>query len=335
MGKGAYGVVWKAIDRRQRRVVAIKKIVEAFHNAADAQRTYREIMVLKELNGHPNLVRILNVIRSSENRDIFLVYEHMDTDLHVVIKSGVCADEHKLFITYQILKGMAFLHQARVMHRDMKPSNVLVGSDCLVKIADFGLSRVYAEDCELTDYVATRWYRAPEILLGSTRYGLVSDMWGVGCTIAELYLGEPLLKGSNTINQIERILEFVGKPSRQDLEGINSTLAEDIVNGLAVKRRYPTVHYSAPHVKQLIEGLLTFNPLKRMTAEQALALPCFAKLRAWDSNPLQATPIALGLDDGQKLPLREYREEIYREIFEREKEMSKKWRKFLLRKLDM
>jgi mitogen-activated protein kinase 15 len=185
LGKGAYGIVWKAIDRKTREIVALKKNFDAFQNATDAQRTFREILFLQELSGHENIIRLLNVIRAENDRDIYLVFDYMETDLHAVIRANILEEIHKQYIIYQTLKCLKYMHSADVLHRDLKPSNILLNAECHIKVADFGLARSIASkesDSQplLTDYVATRWYRAPEILLGSTKYTKGVDMWSLG-----------------------------------------------------------------------------------------------------------------------------------------------------------
>uniref|UniRef100_A0A2K5DG60 Protein kinase domain-containing protein n=1 Tax=Aotus nancymaae TaxID=37293 RepID=A0A2K5DG60_AOTNA len=178
LGKGglAYGIVWKAVDRRTGEVVAIKKIFDAFRDKTDAQRTFREITLLQEFGEHPNIISLLDVIRAENDRDIYLVFECMDTDLNAVIrKGGLLQDVHVRSIFSQLLRATRFLHSGHIVHRDQKPSNVLLGADCTVKLCDFGLARSLRDLPEgpegqaLTEYVATRWYRAPEVLLSSHR----------------------------------------------------------------------------------------------------------------------------------------------------------------------
>ena len=142
LGKGAYGVVWKATDRRTGTVVAVKKIFDAFRNRTDAQRTFREIVFLKEFGNHPNIIQLLNVHRASNDKDLYLVFEFMETDLHHVIKKGnILKGIHKQYIMYQLFKATQFLHSGNVIHRDQKPSNILLDSQCNCKLADFGLAR--------------------------------------------------------------------------------------------------------------------------------------------------------------------------------------------------
>ena len=160
LGKGAYGVVWKATDRKSGTVVAVKKIFDAFRNRTDAQRTFREIVFLKEFGSHPNIIQLLNVHRASNDKDLYLVFEFMETDLHHVIKKGnILKGIHRQFIMYQLFKvedwtmlqlttvllqATQFLHSGNVIHRDQKPSNILLDSQCNCKLADFGLARSLA-----------------------------------------------------------------------------------------------------------------------------------------------------------------------------------------------
>jgi mitogen-activated protein kinase 15 len=224
LGKGAYGIVWKAIDKRSKEIVALKKCFDAFQNATDAQRTFREIIFLQELVGHENIIRLQNVIRAENDRDIYLVFDFMDTDLHAVIRANILEEIHKQYIIYQCFKCLKYMHSVNLLHRDLKPSNLLLNSECHMKVADFGLARCLdtkaGSEPILTDYVATRWYRAPEILLGSNKYTKGVDMWSMGCILAELILGKPFFPGTSTLNQLDRVLEVTGRPRPEDIEAI-------------------------------------------------------------------------------------------------------------------
>ena len=211
-GKGAYGVVYKAMDKKTKEIVALKKNFDAFQNVTDSKRTYREITLLQELNGHDNIIKLLNVIKADNEKDIYLIFEFMETDLHTVIRSNILEPIHKQFVMYQLLKALKFIHSAGIVHRDLKPSNILINSDACIKICDFGLARsvmsLTGKDIIMTDYVATRWYRAPEVLLGSTKYNSQADMWSVGCIFGELLNGKPMFPGTSTLNQLNKILEI-------------------------------------------------------------------------------------------------------------------------------
>ena len=129
LGKGAYGVVWRATDKKSKETVALKKIFDAFQNATDAQRTFREVMFLQEMKGHEHVVSLLNVLKADNDRDIYLVFEHMETDLHAAIRANILQDIHKQYIMWQSLKALKYMHSANLLHRDMKPSNLLLNSD--------------------------------------------------------------------------------------------------------------------------------------------------------------------------------------------------------------
>ncbi len=176
------------------------------------------------------------------------------------------------------------MHSAELLHRDLKPSNLLLNSECHMKVADFGLARsliVKETDSQplLTDYVATRWYRAPEILLGSNKYTKGVDMWSLGCILAELLLGKPVFPGTSTLNQLDRVMEVTGRPSQDDIDAINSPLAVTMLESLPptkpkrLRDMFPTASDDA---LDLIKNLLLFNPGKRLTAEQALKHPYVA-----------------------------------------------------------
>jgi mitogen-activated protein kinase 15 len=207
MGRGNYGTVWRAVDKRNRERVAIKKINGAFRDIIDAQRSLREIMILSEIRNHPNVIRIFNVKVDKKGRDLYLILEFADADLLTLIRAQMCSNEQRKFIMYQVARGLLFLHTAKIMHRDIKPANLMVNQNCSAKIADFGLARIYNDkkvgkkkEEPMTDYVATRWYRPPEVLLGSNTYGSPVDIWGFGCTLVELFIGHPLFPGSSTLN---------------------------------------------------------------------------------------------------------------------------------------
>ncbi|KAJ1623377.1 putative mitogen-activated protein kinase, partial [Pavlovales sp. CCMP2436] len=134
LGKGAYGIVWKAIDKRTGEVVALKKIFDAFQNSTDAQRTFREVVFLQEVYGHDNIIKLHNVLKADNDRDLYLIFEFMETDLHAVIRANILEDIHKQYVMYQLFKSLKYMHSAELLHRDLKPSNLLLNSDCLMKV---------------------------------------------------------------------------------------------------------------------------------------------------------------------------------------------------------
>jgi len=325
VGKGAYGIVWKAVSVESGEVVAVKKIFDAFQNATDAQRTFREIMFLQELGDHENILKLLDVMKAENNRDIYLVFEYMETDLHAVIRANILEEVHKEYIIYQLLKALKFLHSGGVIHRDLKPSNLLLNSDCLLKVGDFGLARSIDRDNVLTDYVATRWYRAPEILLGSQQYTAGVDMWSVGCILGELIGGKPMFPGSSTMNQLDRILELTGQPSDEDLESIQSPFALTMLDTLppVTKRSYRELYPAAsPEALDMLQHLLSFNPNKRYTAEDALEHPYVAAFHNPDEEYSSDHKIEISIDDNQKRTIEEYRGKLYEDIVRRKQEKA-------------
>ena len=340
LGKGAYGIVWKAVEKSTKRLVALKKVFEAFHNATDAQRTFREVMILQELNGHEHVVRLLNVIKAENNKDLYLVFEFMETDLHAVVKAGILKYVHKQYIVYQLLKSLKYIHSGEIIHRDLKPSNVLINAECLVKVADFGLARSVGTGDEgdpvMTEYVATRWYRAPEIVLGSSRYSKAVDVWSVGCILAELLNGKALFPGKSTLNQVELILEVLGRPTPSDVAELESENAASIIESVGARPRRPFESFfrdATPPALDFLQRCLEFNPHRRMTIDEALAHPFVAQFRDERNEPVLDAPIRISIDDNQKLSIREYREALYHDIIQKKKEQRKLWRQKYLKQL--
>ncbi|XP_008935707.1 PREDICTED: mitogen-activated protein kinase 15, partial [Merops nubicus] len=324
----AYGIVWKAIDRRTGEIVAVKKIFDAFRNRTDAQRTFREIMFLQEFGEHPNIIKLLDVIRAQNDKDIYLIFESMETDLHAVIKKGnLLQDIHKCYILYQLLKATKFIHSGNVIHRDQKPSNILLDADCFVKLCDFGLARSLSQMNEeqsnpaLTEYVATRWYRAPEILLSSRSYTKGVDMWSIGCILGEMLLGKPLFPGTSTVNQIEQILRVIPAPSPEDILSMQSDYRASVINHMSSRQQVTfeeILPSSTPSpALDLLKKLLVFNPKKRLTAEEALQHPYVKRFHCPAREPSLDYNVILPLGDDIQLSVAEYRNKLYEVILEK------------------
>jgi len=252
----------------------------------------------------------------------------METDLHAVIRAGILEEVHKQYVIYQLLKALYFMHSADLIHRDIKPSNLLLNSDCHVKVCDFGLCRSVAEASNvaapvLTDYVATRWYRAPEILLGSTRYTKGVDMWAVGCILGEMLLGKPCFPGNSTMNQLERVLECTGKPTGEDLAAARSPFAATMIDSVPLSRHRPPHEMfpmASPEALDLIKRCLQFNPGKRLTAFEALRHPYVAQFHNEADEPPCPRVLKIQIDDNTKYSAADYRDRLYREIARRKKE---------------
>eukprot|EP00930_Biecheleria_cincta_P015467 TRINITY_DN128_c0_g1_i1.p1 TRINITY_DN128_c0_g1~~TRINITY_DN128_c0_g1_i1.p1 ORF type:complete len:423 (-),score=96.99 TRINITY_DN128_c0_g1_i1:291-1559(-) len=337
LGRGAYGIVWKAIDKKTREVVAVKKSFDAFQNATDAQRTFREIMFLQELNGHENIIRLLNVLKADNDQDIYLVCDYMESDLHAVIRANILEEIHKSYIIYQLLKALKYMHSAQMLHRDIKPSNILLNSDCQVKVCDFGLARGIDQQNDhsnpvLTDYVATRWYRAPELLLGSTAYTKGVDQWSVGCILGELLSGKPFFPGTSTMNQLDRVMEVTGRPSAEDVESMKSAFAATMLESVPFSKQkhlaeiFPS---ASPDAHDLIRRCLQFNPTKRISAKDALPHPFVVQFHNPDDEFDCGRTIRIAIDDNTKLTVKDYREHLYDDIHKRKKEQRRAHRRDL------
>lgn len=323
LGKGAYGVVWKVKDVVNGQTFALKKIFDAFQNSTDAQRTYREVMYLQHFNGHENIVKLITIIRAENHRDLYMVFELMATDLYAIVARSILKPLQKVYIVYQLFKALKFIHSAGIAHRDLKPSNMLLDADCKMKIGDFGLARsfiqthVETEPCAVSDYIATRWYRAPEILLSCAVYSAHVDLWSAGCIVAELFLDRVLFPGKSTLNQLELIIELLGYPEEEDLAHFDSPKTRSMLKNFSERKTGQLQNRlsSCPEeVQQLVRGLLAFNPSKRISAETALQSPLFAFFRDEESEIDSDKPILLPIDDSSKLSLKAYRDAVYQDI---------------------
>lgn len=333
LGKGAYGIVWKAIDRKLKQVVAVKKVFDAFHNATDAQRTFREVVFLQELSDHENIIKLLNIIKAENNKDLYLIFEFMDTDMHAVVRANILEEIHKKYLIYQILKALKYIHSGDLIHRDLKPANILLNSECHAKVADFGLARSLAQqendgcDPVLTEYVATRWYRAPEILLGSQKYTKAVDMWSIGCILGELIVGKAIFPGVSTLNQIEKVLELTGKPNFKDVEALESSLASNILASMnSIKRKGFQAFFpnASDDAMDLLKKLLVFNPKERLNVEEALKHNYLRDFSGTEEEITFDGVIKVPMNDNKKFSIREYREALYNDIARRKKDERKR-----------
>ncbi|XP_035416159.1 serine/threonine-protein kinase MAK [Cygnus atratus] len=275
LGDGTYGSVLMGKSKESGELVAIKRMKRKFYSW-DECMNLREVKSLKKLN-HANVIKLKEVIR--ENDHLYFVFEYMKENLYQLMK-----DRNKLFpesvirnVMYQILQGLAFIHKHGFFHRDMKPENLLCIGPELVKIADFGLARELRSQPPYTDYVSTRWYRAPEVLLRSSIYSSPIDMWAVGSIMAELYTLRPLFPGTSEVDEIFKICQVLGTPKKNDwLEGYHLASTMNFRFPQCVPISLKTLIPNASNEAiQLMTDTLNWNPKKRPTASQALKYPYF------------------------------------------------------------
>ncbi|KAI9108288.1 hypothetical protein K1719_020771 [Acacia pycnantha] len=317
IGRGAYGIVCSLLNTETDEMVAVKKIANAFDNLMDAKRTLREIKLLRHLD-HENVIALRDVIPPPLRReftDVYMTTELMDTDLHHIIRSNQnLSEEHCQYFLYQILRGLKYMHSANIIHRDLKPSNLLVNANCDLKICDFGLARTTMENDFMTEYVVTRWYRAPELLLNSSDYTSAIDVWSVGCIFMELMNKKPLFPGKDHVHQMRLLTELLGTPTEADIGLVKNEDARRYIRQLPQYPRQPLARVF-PHVHplaiDLIDRMLTIDPTRRITVEEALAHPYLAKLHDAADEPVCPDPFNF---DFEQNPLDE--EQIKNMIYE-------------------
>lgn len=223
-------------------------------------------------------------------------HTQMETDLHRIIYSRQpLSDEHTQFFLYQILRALKYIHSAGVLHRDIKPSNLLINASCDLKICDFGLARgVNQEEVNLTEYVVTRWYRAPEIMLSCKTYTFGVDVWSTGCIFAELLQRKPIFPGEDYIHQLHLINEFLGSPTEEDLHFVTSEKAKRFMRSLPKKIGVPLevmFYQQNPVAIDLLRKFLVLDPTKRISVDDALNHPYLAAYNTPDTpNPVCDSP---------------------------------------------
>nr|XP_023909154.1 mitogen-activated protein kinase 3 [Quercus suber] len=318
IGRGAYGIVCSVMNSETNEMVAMKKIANAFDNHMDAKRTLREIKLLRHFD-HENVVALRDVVPPPLRReftDVYIATELMDTDLHQIIRSNQSlSEEHCQYFLYQILRGLKFIHSANVIHRDLKPSNLLLNANCDLKICDFGLARPTAENEFMTEYVVTRWYRAPELLLNSSDYTAAIDVWSVGCIFMELMTRKPFFPGKDHVNQMRLLIELLGTPTESDLGFVRNEDARRYIRQLPSHPRQPLAavfSHVHPLAIDLIEKMFTFDPTKRITVEEALAHPYLARLHDIADEPVCPRPFSFEFEQ-QPLGEEQMKDMIYQE----------------------
>ncbi|PIA35925.1 hypothetical protein AQUCO_03400071v1 [Aquilegia coerulea] len=283
LGDGTCGCVYKALNRDTNEIVAIKKMKRKFFFWEECVNL-REVKSLCKLN-HPNIVKLKEVVR--ENHELFFIFEYMEYNLYEIIRARQSplpeADIRGLMS--QVLQGLAYMHGNGYFHRDLKPENLLVTNDT-IKIADFGLAREVSSKPPYTDYVSTRWYRAPEVLLQSSSYTPAIDMWAIGAILAELFTLFPIFPGESESDQLFKICCVLGTPDWTILpEGMNLPSINFSSSEVVPVNLLDIIPNASMEAIDLIIKLCSWDPRKRPTAEQALQHPFF-HVGMWVPHPL-------------------------------------------------
>uniref|UniRef100_A0A8C7LN31 mitogen-activated protein kinase n=1 Tax=Oncorhynchus mykiss TaxID=8022 RepID=A0A8C7LN31_ONCMY len=296
-------IILSAVDFRTGTKVAIKKLHRPFQSELFAKRAYRELRLLKHMKHE-------NVRLASQN---YLVMPFMGTDLGKLMKLQQLSEDKVQFLVYQMLKGLKYIHSAGIIHRDLKPGNLAVNQECELKILDFGLAR--QADSEMTGYVVTRWYRAPEVILSWMHYTQTVDIWSVGCIMAEMLSGKPLFKGNDHLDQLTEIMKVTGTPTQEFITKLQSQDAKNYVKSLPkVQKKDLQALFSTvnPQAVTVIERMLLLDPESRVTAAAALALPYFSEFREPEEET-EAQPYDHSVDNSD-LPLEQWKRHTFTEI---------------------
>ncbi|OPJ75960.1 mitogen-activated protein kinase 10 isoform B [Patagioenas fasciata monilis] len=333
IGSGAQGIVCAAYDAVLDRNVAIKKLSRPFQNQTHAKRAYRELVLMKCVN-HKNIISLLNVFTPQKSleefQDVYLVMELMDANLCQVIQMEL-DHERMSYLLYQMLCGIKHLHSAGIIHRDLKPSNIVVKSDCTLKILDFGLARTAGTSFMMTPYVVTRYYRAPEVILGMG-YKENVDIWSVGCIMGEMVRHKILFPGRDYIDQWNKVIEQLGTPCPEFMKKLQPTVRNYVENrpkyaGLTFPKLFPDSLFpadsehnklKASQARDLLSKMLVIDPAKRISVDEALQHPY---INVWyDPAEVEAPPPQIydkQLDEREHT-IEEWKELIYKEVMNSE-----------------
>lgn len=333
LGSGAYGEVFLCNDERTSTQVAVKWIRDFARDPICGKRILREIRLLASLK-HENVLMLLDCFMPhADFDDVCIVMPYMHSDLHRVIYSKAKLSEgHSQAFTWQILRGLKYLHSAGVVHRDLKPPNILVNKDCTLKIADLGLARGRLNDEEvLTDYVVTRWYRAPELMLLPSHYCEAVDLWSVGCILAEILAREPLFPGRDHCDMLRRIAAVLGFFEDRDLGWLPGGEADAQVRNMVRTLRLETAPEKTLQEKfgnasqaclDLLHKLLCNDPTIRISAADALAHPYLGHLHDPAAETVAVAPFDWNFDRFEATK-QNVKDRIYSECAKRHPEILK------------
>ncbi|KAI3512969.1 hypothetical protein L1887_20292 [Cichorium endivia] len=290
IGQGTYSSVYKARDLQNDRIVAIKKVRFVNMDPESVRFMAREICILRRLD-HPNCMKLQALVTSKYSGSLYLVFDYMEHDLAGILSSNrdkkFTEPQIKCYMQ-QLLRGMEHCHNRGVLHRDLKGSNILLDKNGNLKIGDFGLAARFepGQKEPLTSRVVTLWYRAPELLFGSTSYGVAIDMWSAGCILAELYTGRPIMPGRTEVEQIHKIFKLCGSPSEEYWMKSRLPHATSFKPKHPYDRRISEIfqQHLPPSALALLDTLLAIEPNARGTATSALASDYFT------TNPLPCDP---------------------------------------------
>lgn len=327
IGSGSYGIVACGTHRRSGVKVAVKRIPLFEYDSLVCMRALREIKLLCELQ-HENLVETFDIqfAKSEESlTHVYIIQRLMPTDLSRVVRNVSLTNEHVRYITHQLLSGVHAIHSKNIIHRDLKPSNVLIDMKCNVQICDFGLARLmgpHSVDLDsngnrfMTEYVATRWYRAPEIYLFRDNYGPAMDMWSVGCIMAELMGNKPLFPGKNHVDQMNRFIDVLGVPGRERLAGLPLICRDFFAGHSKTKVNFRKLF---PHIEpegiDLMEKLLTIFPEDRLSCEEALAHPYISRFSETLPEPCPLSADFFQFEAGtSRMKIEELRKVVFKEL---------------------
>ena len=329
IGSGVQGIVISAYDTVRHERVAIKKLVQPFRNELYAKRALRELRLMKILN-HPNIIGLYDVftpaVSLEDFKDVYIVMELMDANLCRVI--GIELDHDRMsYLWYQLLCGIKHLHSADIVHKDLKPSNILVKEDCTLKIMDFSEARSVNCILMLSPYVEKHYYRAPERIVGM-KYRVGVDIFSAGCIFAEMVRGEILLPSRDYIDHWNKITQILGTPSADFFKQLQPSVRAYCESQPRYKGRSwielfpddafpndtPEDKVKTQHAQDLLSKMLQIEPKNRITVDEALAHPY---VRIWfDAKEVYAPPPPKYDDstDEKSVPIEKWKQLIYEEV---------------------